>query len=924
MSNSNAFEQTAGVAMAVNQAGSPPAAAEAVVGWLDARGLAALVALLDPRSGLSLHLTQQISPPVEVQYWAGSADSWLDWQTWREPRRTDGAVRGLNVPGITLPLRYEGSVYGIIWLASGAEEGATALLAHLLAARLHHLQVSTGWNQLLTNLNEFNRALAQADSAEAIWPIIEQQLSMLFEGSSFFVGLLTDDRAHLRYPAFSRDEWEPPAQPAPLTGLNRAIISYGTALQFGDLQIESERLDALGMPHDDADRKLPARAWMGVPLRGRLNQVIGLVSLHNIIPNYYTEPDLMLLRMIADQISAELDSRHLLQVEQERRQIASVLIEVSQVVSSILDYEEVLDRVLEQMQRVVDSDSACILLLSPGCEDGSRMMVAAISGAYPLEKGIELHFTPNSLGMQVFQSQQPLVIADIHSHLGAGRTLTARGARSWLGVPMCIHDRVIGLITLDKAQPNHYTERQTSTAFAVARQAAIVVENARLHAQTAAHLRILEQRTRRLTSMHHISSILSASLDQDVVLESAARLLTELFECDHCGIVLLDDKTRVGTLRAEYPDTGNIGMQLVLADSPIFDQLVASSAPITFHSGEQDDADAVVRAAVRRVGAQSTVLAPLMAHNRIIGSIGLDSLRSRRTFTTEELETMTTITAQVALAISNAQLYQQAVAANRLKSELLANMSHELRTPLNAIIGYSEMLLSQIYGELNDKQTDRLMRVLAGGKHLLSLINNVLDLSKLEAGQVELALTKTSVAEVIYNALADIHLQAEAKGLKVHADLPADLPLLEADAVRLRQLFSILLDNAVKFTDTGSVSIVAARVIIHDDRETSNQLDIPYTGLPDGEWMIVTVRDTGIGMSEEDRAVIFDAFRQVDGSTIRRYEGAGMGLSIAHKVVKLHRGYIWVNSQPGAGSAFHVLLPISIFSSAAPPETPDD
>ncbi len=917
MPNDDSFKQAAQAAGRIMRATSAPLAAEALIGWLEAQSLPGLIALLDSNGGLKIYTPQDAAPPTEVQRWAASPDSWLDWQGWQNARRTGSEVRGLTVPGTAWPLRCDDHVHGVVWLPPTAQDEPAELLADLLAARLHHLQLSAGWNHLLANLDEFNRALSQAQSEEAVWPIIQQQIEMLFEDSSFFIGLLTDDRAHLYYPTFSEDEWEPPQQPVPLSGLSRVIIQHGTALHIRDLQTEQDRLDALGLPPDDADRALVTRAWMGVPLRGRLNEVIGLVSIQNLVPNRYADPDLLLLRMIAAQISAELENRYLLQVERERRQIANVLIEVSQVVSSITDYEEVLDRMLEQMQRVVTSDSACILLPAPDCQDGSRMVVAAISGAYPLPKGTEIHLTPHSLGMQVFQSQQPLAIADLHAHLGEGRTLTVRSARSWLGVPMCTQDRVIGLITMDKSQPNHYTEQQTSTAFAVARQAAIAVENARLHAQAAAHLRILEQRARRLASMHHISSILSASLDPKVVLNSAARLLTELFECDHCGIVLADDKLHVGTLSAEYPDTGNVGMQLALSDSPIFNQLVNSSSPIIFYN-DRDDADAVVRTAVRQVGAQSTVLAPLVARNQIIGSIGLDSVRSRRIFTTEELETLTTIASQVALAIHNAQLYEQAVVANRLKSELLANMSHELRTPLNAIIGYSEMLLTQVYGELNDKQTDRLTRVLASGKHLLNLINNVLDLSKLEAGQVELSLTTISIAEIIYDALADIHLQAEAKGLQVQVDLPTDLPALEADPMRLRQLFSILLDNAVKFTDAGSVTITAARVAIRDDRALNSDLIIPYAGLHDGEWMLVTVRDTGIGMSAEDRAIIFDAFRQVDGSDVRRHEGTGMGLAIAYNVIKLHRGHIWVDSQLGEGSTFYVLLPLSRQNHASP------
>jgi CheY-like chemotaxis protein len=238
-------------------------------------------------------------------------------------------------------------------------------------------------------------------------------------------------------------------------------------------------------------------------------------------------------------------------------------------------------------------------------------------------------------------------------------------------------------------------------------------------------------------------------------------------------------------------------------------------------------------------------------------------------------------------------------------------MSHELRTPLNAIIGYSELLLSQVYGELNSKQIDRLMRVNTGGKHLLELINDVLDLSKIEAGQMELSLDALSVTEVVYDAIADVTPQADAKGIKLNLHLHPDLPNIHADAGRIRQILTNLLDNAVKFTHDGSITLEVTFSSLRDGYTLSGRVPPDYVGAKDGDWLSIAVTDTGIGISKEDQTIIFDAFRQADGSSVRKYEGTGLGLAITQQLVKLHHGYIWVESETGQGSTFTVLLPFS-------------
>jgi signal transduction histidine kinase len=249
------------------------------------------------------------------------------------------------------------------------------------------------------------------------------------------------------------------------------------------------------------------------------------------------------------------------------------------------------------------------------------------------------------------------------------------------------------------------------------------------------------------------------------------------------------------------------------------------------------------------------------------------------------------------LAIQNARLFreiadksEQLAAASRHKSEFLANMSHELRTPLNAIIGFSEVLLERMFGEVNEKQTEYLQDILSSGQHLLSLINDILDLSKVEAGRMELALAPFHLPLALENALILIKERATRHGISLDLGVDPRLEELLGDERKIRQVLLNLLSNAVKFTpEGGRISLKAV--------------------LTDGS-VEISVSDTGIGIAPEDQDAIFEEFRQVGSDEARKQEGTGLGLTLAKKFVELHGGRIWVESQVGKGSTFTFILPV--------------
>jgi PAS domain S-box-containing protein len=283
------------------------------------------------------------------------------------------------------------------------------------------------------------------------------------------------------------------------------------------------------------------------------------------------------------------------------------------------------------------------------------------------------------------------------------------------------------------------------------------------------------------------------------------------------------------------------------------------------------------------------VVVPLVTGDRVIGVASADNKTSRRPITPAHVELFTLLCQQLATALEEARLYGALEVAGRHKSEFLAGMSHELRTPLNAVIGFSEVLLERMFGELNEKQEDYLRDIYASGQHLLALINDILDLSKIEAGRMELDLTEFDLSEALRGTLGFVHERAARRGLTLDLELDARLGAVRADERKIRQVVLNLLSNAIKFTPEGGRVTVRA---------------VPVEGAIE-----VSVADTGVGIAPGEQAAVFEEFQQV-GPSASRHEGTGLGLTLCRKFVELHGGRIRLESQVGVGSTFAFTIPL--------------
>ena len=304
-----------------------------------------------------------------------------------------------------------------------------------------------------------------------------------------------------------------------------------------------------------------------------------------------------------------------------------------------------------------------------------------------------------------------------------------------------------------------------------------------------------------------------------------------------------------------------------------------------------------LRLILDRLGYRSLLAVPLLREERIVGGLVVWR-REPGMFSAEVVNLLQTFANQSVLAIENARLFREIEEkgreieeANRHKSQFLANMSHELRTPLNAILGYTEMIADHIYGEVPEKIRDVLVRVQKSGRHLLDLINDVLDLSKIEAGRLTLSLNEYSMKEVVQTACTAVEPMVAEKKLSLEVALAPDLPIARGDERRITQVILNLVGNAVKFTEVGKIRVQVTA--------------------SDGIFQ-VSVSDTGPGISEADQQKIFGEFAQADSSSTRKKGGTGLGLTIAKRIIELHKGRIWVESSLGKGSTFCFTLPVRI------------
>jgi len=447
---------------------------------------------------------------------------------------------------------------------------------------------------------------------------------------------------------------------------------------------------------------------------------------------------------------------------------------------------------------------------------------------------------------------------------------------------------------------NPFTDKQITLLKTFADQAVIAIENVRLFKELDERTNELTRSVGELKALGEVGQTVSSTLDLETVLTRIVSHAVQLSGTDGGAIYEYDETSEEFLLRA----TDHMEEELINAlhanpprlGDGVIGRAAATREPVQIPNILEERAYSLrMRQLLERFGFRASLAVPLLREDRIIGGLVIRR-KSTGEFRSEVIELMKTFATQSVLAIQNARLFReiedksrQIEAANRHKSEFLANMSHELRTPLNAIIGFSEVLQEKLFGELNEKQAEYIFDILTSGQHLLSLINEILDLSKVEAGRMELELSSFDLPLAIDNARTFVRERAVKHGITLDVDVDERLGEYVGDERKIKQILLNLLSNAVKFTpEGGRISITA--------NKTDNGAEI-------------SVSDTGIGIPPAELPTIFEEFRQVGGDYAHKKEGTGLGLTLAKKFVELHGGRIWVESEVGNGSTFRFTLP---------------
>ncbi len=576
------------------------------------------------------------------------------------------------------------------------------------------------------------------------------------------------------------------------------------------------------------------------------------------------------------------------------------------------DPDTVLTTVVESARRLCRSQAAHLYLL----EDGVFRVIKAVGLS---EESIRI-ITENphpldrrTLVGRVALDRRAQQIPDVLADPDYGRLDLQRvaGFRTTMGAPMLLDDEVVGALAVWRNAVSPFDEREMAIVSAFAVQAAMAVKSVKLVQQLEARGVELAKKVEELEALREVGEAVSSSLDVDNVLSTIAMHAVRLSGTDGGSIMEYSERDRGFIVRSVYRTEPVVIERLRSVRIELDETLVGRAAKVRHPLAVTDlgaiDLDPHLQV-LYDAGWRSVVAVPMLRDEQIVGSL---VVRRKTTgdFSEETLDLLETFASQSALALLNAQLYRELKEqsaelelASRHKSEFLASMSHELRTPLNAVLGFSEVLLERMFGDINDRQEEYLRDIHGSGKHLLELLNEILDLSKVEAGRMELEYSSFELGSLLEDAVSMLRERAAVHAIDVSVETADDVGLVYSDELRLKQVVLNLVTNAVKFTgDGGSVVVRAAR--------GDSSIDI-------------TVADTGIGIPEADRERIFESFQQ-GGRGSSREEGTGLGLTLSRRIVELLGGRMWMESEVGVGSTFGVSLPARDNETADGPDADD-